>query len=78
MPYPARTQAHAGKLGAFLFGNALDGARQIENMLYPRLVALNTQHLSVKGSSFSEKGMFSSDIHATSFQKKGPEGSGSS
>ena len=72
MPYPTRTQAHAGKLGAFLFGNALDGARQIENMLYPRLVALNTQHLSVKGSSFSEKGMFSSDPR----DKLSKEGSG--
>ena len=44
-----------------MFGNALDGARQIENMLFPRLVALHTPHLSVKASSFTEKGMFSSD-----------------
>lgn len=51
--------AHAAKRGCFVYGNALDGARQVENVLYPRLIALNSAYFDFEGSSFSEKNMFS-------------------
>ncbi len=48
--------AHANKRGCFLFGNKLaDGARQVANVSYSRLVALNTPFLDLAECDFSHK-----------------------
>jgi hypothetical protein len=54
--------AHANKRGCFLFGNSLaDGERQVANMSYSRLVALNTPFLDLDECDFSDKGMRAKD-----------------
>ena len=50
--------AHAGKQGCFFFGNSIpDAGAQTETLLYPRAVALHTQHLDVDSCIFSERSM---------------------
>ena len=53
--------AHASKRGSFVYGNALDGARHTENVLYARLIALNSAHFDFGGCSFAASNMFSRD-----------------
>ena len=51
--------AHATKRGCFFYGNFLEDEKcQVENMLYPRLVALNTPHLDFEHCLFSAKNMY--------------------
>lgn len=50
--------AHANKKGAFFFGNGMNGIDQVQNMLYAKLVALNTPHLEFTSCNFSESNMF--------------------
>ena len=57
--------AHANKRGCFFYGNFFeDEQQQVENMLYPRLVALNSPHLDFEHCVFSEKNMSSFDKRA--------------
>mmetsp|Transcript_33874 Transcript_33874/g.52761 ORF Transcript_33874/g.52761 Transcript_33874/m.52761 type:complete len:523 (+) Transcript_33874:439-2007(+) len=59
--------AHATKRGCFCYANALSNySEQIENMLYPRLVALNCQHFDFSVCIFSEKAMESKDKNGQS------------
>ena len=54
--------AHATKRGCFFYGNYLaEPTQQIENMLYAKLVALNSPHLDFDHCVFSEKNMYSTD-----------------
>lgn len=54
--------AHATKRGCFFYGNFFkEEKQQVENMLYPRLVGLNSPHLDFEHCVFSEKNMYSSD-----------------
>ena len=54
--------AHATKRGCFFYGNFLkDEEQQVENMLYPRLVAHNSPHVDFEQCLFSEKNMHSID-----------------
>ena len=54
--------AHATKRGCFLYGNYFqDEMEQTENMLFPKLVALNSPHLDFDHCVFSEKNMYTSD-----------------
>jgi hypothetical protein len=54
--------AHATKRGCFFYGNFFkEVEQQVENMLYPRLVALNSPHLDFEHCVFSEKNMHSTD-----------------
>ena len=54
--------AHATKRGCFIYGNYFrDETEQTENMLFPKLVALNSPHLDFNQCVFSEKNMYTSD-----------------
>lgn len=47
--------AHATRRGMFIYGNSLDGRRQVDNVMYAKLISLNTQHFDFDGCNFSEK-----------------------
>jgi len=47
--------AHATRRGMFIYGNSLDGKRQVDNVLYARLISLNTAHFDFEGCNFSDK-----------------------
>lgn len=49
--------AHAAKRGCFIYGNALSGQRQVDNIMFPRLIALNSAHFDFGGCNFSEQNM---------------------
>ena len=54
--------AHATKRGCFIYGNHFsDVVEQAENMLFPKLVSLNSPHLDFDHCVFSEKNMYTSD-----------------
>ena len=54
--------AHATKRGCFFYGNYItDLTQQVENMLYAKLVTLNSPHLDFDHCVFSEKNMYSTD-----------------
>ena len=46
---------HASKKGCFIFGNNLKGDQQALNMLFPRLISLNSLNFDFQECSFSEK-----------------------
>jgi hypothetical protein len=49
--------AHAVKRGSFIFGNSLQGNEQLENVLFAKLVSLNSINFDFAECSFSEHGM---------------------
>lgn len=54
--------AHATKRGCFLYGNHIaDDARQEANVLYAKLVAMNSQFVEFDGCVFSENSMTAAD-----------------
>jgi len=53
--------AHASSRGLFLFGNSLDFLQQIENIMLPKLIELNSEDLIFTNCNFSEKSMKSKD-----------------
>lgn len=64
--------AHASKRGCFIYGNHFENLEaQVENMMYSRLVALNTPYLDVKACSFSQKNMSMKDSRDQSVSKEG-------
>ena len=52
---------HASKKGCFIFGNNLKGEQQAQNMLFPRLISLNSLNFDFQECSFSEKLMNAKD-----------------
>lgn len=53
---------HASKRGCFIYGNYFENEDiQVENMLFPKLVSMNTAHFDFTGCNFSEKNMYTKD-----------------
>jgi hypothetical protein len=53
--------AHANKHSCFIFGNALKGRDQVQNILYPKLVGMNSPFFNLRQCVFSESNMKRSD-----------------
>lgn len=53
---------HASKRGCFMYGNYFTAENdQVENLLYPKLISLNSAHFDFMGCNFSEKNMYAKD-----------------
>lgn len=53
---------HASKKGCFIYGNHIeDEASQVENVLFPKLISLNSAHFDFMGCNFTERNMFMKD-----------------
>ncbi|KAM4043212.1 cytosolic carboxypeptidase-like protein 5 isoform 1-T3 [Anomaloglossus baeobatrachus] len=53
---------HASKRGCFMYGNCFtDENDQVQNLLYPKLISLNSAHFDFMGCNFSEKNMYAKD-----------------
>ena len=53
---------HASKRGCFIYGNYYeDEDTQTENMLFPKLMSLNTAHFDFTGCNFTERNMYLKD-----------------
>ena len=54
--------AHATKRGVFLYGNYFGSAQeQAENMLFPKVISLNSPHFDFEHCVFSAKNMYTAD-----------------
>ncbi len=53
---------HASKRGCFIYGNYFENEdTQIENMLFPKLISMNTAHFDFTGCNFTERNMYLKD-----------------
>jgi hypothetical protein len=53
---------HASKRGCFIYGNYYeDEDTQMENMLFPKLISMNTAHFDFTGCNFTERNMYLKD-----------------
>ena len=58
--------AHANRMGSFAYGNHLSTERQMETILYSKLVAMNCPYFDFRSCSFSERNMSSKDKNGES------------
>ncbi|XP_053106764.1 cytosolic carboxypeptidase-like protein 5 isoform X2 [Hemicordylus capensis] len=62
LAYYVDLHGHASKRGCFMYGNNIsDENYQVENMLFPKLISLNSAHFDFMGCNFSEKNMYAKD-----------------
>ncbi|XP_070788272.1 cytosolic carboxypeptidase-like protein 5 isoform X3 [Pituophis catenifer annectens] len=62
LAYYVDLHGHASKRGCFMYGNNIsDENCQVENMLFPKLISLNSAHFDFTGCNFSEKNMYAKD-----------------
>ncbi|XP_028581164.2 cytosolic carboxypeptidase-like protein 5 isoform X6 [Podarcis muralis] len=62
LAYYVDLHGHASKRGCFMYGNNIfEEAHQVENMLFPKLIAMNSAHFDFTGCNFSEKNMYAKD-----------------
>ena len=47
--------SHAYKKGCFVFGNNLKSEKQIDNLLFPKLISLNSLNFDFKQCEFSSE-----------------------
>lgn len=52
---------HVNKMGTFLYGNALKGVAQIENVLFAKLISLNSLNFDFADCNFTESNMVVKD-----------------
>ncbi|XP_067999178.1 cytosolic carboxypeptidase-like protein 5 isoform X3 [Melanerpes formicivorus] len=62
LAYYVDLHGHASKRGCFMYGNNFSNENdQVENMLFPKLISLNSPHFDFTGCNFSEKNMYARD-----------------
>ncbi|NXD04664.1 CBPC5 protein, partial [Certhia familiaris] len=62
LAYYVDLHGHASKRGCFMYGNNFsDENDQVENMLFPKLISLNSPYFDFTGCNFSEKNMYARD-----------------
>jgi len=47
--------AHATKRGCFVYGNSMDFRQQVETLLFPKILSLNSEYFEYESCDFSEK-----------------------
>ena len=53
---------HASKRGCFIYGNYFENEdTQVTNMLFPKLISMNTAHFDFTGCNFTERNMYMKD-----------------
>lgn len=53
---------HASKRGCFIYGNYFENEdTQVINMLFPKLISMNTAHFDFTGCNFTERNMYMKD-----------------